>query len=338
MSGEQYANLNFVLTYKCDLYCRHCLSDCGPGRTEVISMQAARECLDAAVTEMAVGSVGCTGGEPFLVYEMVRELLSYSYQKYGIQGGVVTNCGWAESADLAERKLRELYRCGLRSMVVSCDSFHLRFVSPESIKRVVHAALDLGILITVNTVVTRSGSVCKNDVPALLDIPAESLEKRVLIKELGPLRVGRALDRVREDELIATDQEQYFNGSCPFVIWTPTVTPNGSVYACCCFGNAERNPSDLIGYCGNTRQTDFKSILRLMQNNLFFNLAARHGPYSLFKMIRQRRPEIPVRGRYLCNCDICVELYHNAPVRQELAELLTELAMGVEPDGGCAGN
>lgn len=291
-----------------------------------MTIEQAKEYIDKTVSVINVGHVGYTGGEPFLLYKMVRELMGYTYNKYGITGGVVTNCFWAKSESETNQKLDELYQNGLRSLVVSCDSYHLEYGSLEFIKRVVHKVLDLGISLCINTVVTKDVSVCKNDIPRLLDLTEKDMEKDITIKEIGLLKLGRTLTHIPGDSLIDTEDETFFNGKCPYVINTPAITPSGSVYPCCCFGDDEKTPTDLIGYCGNIKDDSFENIFENMQNNLLFNLFAHKGPYSLLKIIMERQKDIPTRGRYLSNCDICVELYHNPKVREELSKLLTEMA------------
>ena len=326
MQSMQNANFNLVLTYRCNFSCDHCLSNCGPNRKETMSLEQARYYIDETVSNIKVHNVGFTGGEVFLCYDLVRELTDYTYQQYGIPGGVVTNCFWANSRETAKQIITELYHSGLRTMVVSCDSFHLQYVPAESIRRVVHQALALGISVTVNTVVTKDGSICKNDIPNLLALSPADMQNNLILKEIGPLRLGRAAQAIRSENYIDTQHEQYFNGSCPFVMVTPTITPNGCMYACCCFGDAEVNSSDLIGYCGNANEEPLGQVYYKMQNNLLFHLLSRHGPYSLLKTVKEKRPDLKVRERYLGTCDVCVELYHNLEVRSALVEYLSGIS------------
>lgn len=323
------ANLNLLLTYKCNYLCNHCISSCGPKREETMSFNQAKDYIDNTLSVIEVGNVGYTGGEPFLYYDLLKHLMDYTYNKYGIPGGVVTNSFWAVSKEIVKEKLDELYKCGLRSMVISCDSYHLKYVSVEAIRHVVHKALELGIPICINTIVTKNTKICKNDIPGLLSLSKADIENNVTIKEIGPLRIGRALTHISAENLIDTDNESYFNGSCPYVINTPTITPNGSVYACCCFGDAQKDPEKLIGYCGNIHKDTFENVLGAMKSNLLFNIIANYGPYSLLKTITETEKDIPLRGRYLSTCDICVELYHNPRVRSALGKLLESLVSNV---------
>ncbi|HEY3489168.1 MAG TPA: radical SAM protein [Candidatus Deferrimicrobiaceae bacterium] len=329
MTSVQQTVFNLLLTYRCNYECRHCISDCGPARRETMSFDEARRWIDEAAECLGPSQIGYTGGEPFLLYEQLRKLIEYGRQRHGIAGGVVTNCYWAGNAISAGRRIRELHAAGLRNIVVSLDDHHLEFVSPEQVKRVVHAALGLGISVCVNTVVTRTGSIRKNDVPRLLGLsPADIARGAVMLKEFGPLKIGRAAREIAPAEYIETDQADHFDGACGFVTKIPTVTPDGSVFACCCFGNSAGNPADRIGYCGDAREGGLRRVLSVMEDNLLFRLFAECGPYRVLQLAMASSPWLSTHGRYLSNCDVCVELYHNPALRETLLALLRKWSIG----------
>ncbi len=321
------SDLNLVLTYACDFSCKHCICNAGPFRKEVMSYEKAVNYLDTAVSVLDLASVGYTGGEPFMVYPLLKDLMNYAYRKYGLSAGVVTNCGWCKSPQTAAQRIEELIECGLRSIVVSLDSFHLEFVSLESIKNVVDAALKYNLQITVNTVVTRNVQISKRDAKNLLSINDDFIESgRIEFKEFGPLRIGRAKRFLSPDEYIDTTDETHFNGNCPYIINTPAIAPDGNVYSCCCFGDAAKEPEQLVGYCGNSNMTPLRDILVAMDNNLLFNILKTSGPYAILKNLQNNNPNLTTRGRYLTNCDICVELYHNQEVKKALQSFLKSLS------------
>lgn len=287
--------------------------------------------IDQAAKVLELNGVGYTGGEPFLVYPQLKELMNYTSTTYGLPGGVVTNCFWAENPKIASKKIDELYQCGLRNMVVSLDSFHLDFVSLVSIKNVVASALNYDLTLTVNTVVTRSGKIAKQDVPNLLAIEPSLIENgQVTIKEFGPLKIGRAKKCINSEDYIETENVQYFNGNCSFVIKTPSIAPDGSIFACCCFGDTAKNPQELIGYCGNAHKNNLTDIFLAMQNNLLLNILREKGPYTILKILQENNPNLPIAGKYLSNCAVCVELYHNPAVKKALLEFLNSLAFAQE--------
>lgn len=282
--------------------------------------------IDKASAVLELNSIGYTGGEVFLCFPLLRKLIDYAYQNHGVHQGAVTNCSWATSDDIAAQKLRELHLYGLRYLTVSCDSFHSEYIPVDRVRRVVHAALDLGIMVCVNAVVTKTGSISKQNLPELLSLSTDEMQHTLSIKEFSPLRVGRAVEQCPSNELICTSDERWFNGSCPYVKATPTICPDGSLFACCCFGDAEQMPASQIGYVGNVESTDFQSTVARMEHDLLFTLLSTRGPYSLLQDVIKREPNVCVRRKYLTNCEVCVELYHNPAVREVLSDTLHALS------------
>lgn len=322
---SQLANPNLVLTYRCNFNCRHCIADAGPARSEELPLRLAKEFIDGVAAGAEIGLVGYTGGEPFLVYDSLLHLMDYSYQRHGKMQGVVTNASWAVSPEITLSKIKQLHAAGLRKLTISCDSLHLEYGDATAIKRVIDACLGLGIGVCINIVVMRSGSVCKTNLAQVLGLSPEDFEKGIMVKEFGPIMVGRARRELSAADLIASEDPSYFGGNCPFVIWTPTIAPDGSVFACCCFGDAERDPQNQIGYAGNLRQSGFAEIFAAMQNDLLLNLLAHHGPYAVLQILKSRCPDLQVRKQYFGTCDVCVELFHNPGARSELVNLLQNL-------------
>ncbi len=279
MAKAHLLSLNLLLTYRCNCLCRHCISDCGPNRTEAMSFDQGRSYIDAAVATTTIETIGYTGGEPFLCYPLLEGLCAYTWERYGIPQGAVTNCAWAKSPEFAASRLARLHARGLRYLTVSCDSFHLEYVKPAAIRSVVHAALDLGITVGINATVTRTGALCKTNLPEFLDLDRDDLGDRLFIKEFGPLLIGRAATGCSAEDLIATDETSCFDGICRFVMRTPAIAPDGSLYGCCCFGDAEQEPERKIAYVGNVNRHSLRTLMRTMRQNLLLTLLARRGPY-----------------------------------------------------------
>ncbi|HSW50766.1 MAG TPA: hypothetical protein VLH09_11355, partial [Bryobacteraceae bacterium] len=60
--------------------------------------------------------------------------------------------------------------------------------------------------------------------------------------------------------------------------------------------------------------------------SLLFRLFAERGPWAVMQMVRQQDPGLPTLGRYLSNCEVCVELHHNPETRRVLSGTLAGLA------------
>ncbi len=322
MTSPRPLNLNLMLTYRCNYRCRHCIADCGPERKETASLDACAGFIDACVAADEVATVGYTGGEPFLVPELLTDLMRHVHDHHGLPQGLVTNAFWATSPGVARRRLSELKDLGLYMLTVSLDGFHANHGPTGFVRNAVQAGLDLGLFVTVNTVVTRTGSISKKEAPRILGLPGE--DSGVIVREFGPIRVGRAARLLADDEFIETDCEASFDAACGFVQTTPSLAPSGDLYACCCFGDAERGPEERIAHVGNLRDADAGTLLRAMRSDLLLCILAEAGPLAVLAELKRRVPGLRARNRYFTTCDVCVDLFLNPDVRPHLAALLDD--------------
>ena len=85
-----------------------------------------------------------TGGEPFLYFDYLCELLKTSQkQNLGKVDMIETNGFWAADNKLIEQKLKTLDKLGMNKLKISCDPFHQEFVDIEPVKRLAKAAEEL---------------------------------------------------------------------------------------------------------------------------------------------------------------------------------------------------
>ena len=193
-------DLNLVYTYRCNITCRHCISNCGPQRREVMGVRRARQHVDALAVAKELRTVGVTGGEPFMYHADLVQLMQYVSERYRLPLGVVTNCYWAHSEAAARRKLEPLHAAGLRTITVSCDDYHLEHIDPRCVRNAVACAAGLGIFVTINIVVRQGGSVGKPSVLARLGLLGQIDPDQVELKEYGIIPVGRSTAAISPDE------------------------------------------------------------------------------------------------------------------------------------------
>lgn len=319
--------LNLILTYRCNFRCSHCLANCSPERTETMTDERARRYIDAAAQGHCSRMIGYTGGEPFLYYDRMLLLMKYTYNTYGIAGGAVTNCFWAETPLIAEKMINELRDSGLRSLVVSLDQFHLQFGQTDRVRNAVIASVLAGVYTTVNSVVSRDArSMSWQAARKLLSLP-EDVEKSELLvgKELHPLLEGRAKGSTLNRYFLEGDNALYVR-PCVCIGVTPAIDPAGNFFGCCCVGDTSEKPEEKIAYVGNADEVPVPVLYEQMENNLLLMLFRHIGPYAVLQRLLLKDPALPVSGRYATNCDICQELYYNPLVRKALQEMLLELS------------
>src|SRR5262249_56722477 len=144
---------------------------------------------------------------------------------------------WPEKA---RSTLEALAAHGLADFTTSFDWFHLEFTSSDRIRNAVHAALELGLRVHVNIVVSRNGSVNKNDVCRELELDPEWIAEGgpIEVKELSPVPVGFAEDCLHDEDLIRFDERWMYGRPCYFAIRNPVLSTTGDLYGCSGFGGA----------------------------------------------------------------------------------------------------
>jgi MoaA/NifB/PqqE/SkfB family radical SAM enzyme len=149
VSVESANALVFKPTRACPARCDFC---CDPHEASQDRLQRSDMIglVDRVAQELPgiIGTVGFTGGEPFLRFDDMRAVLARA-RASGMAGAVVSSSYWASSPALALARLGILAEAGLRRYSTSCDSEHLRFVPLAHIRQAVTAAIELGLEVTV---------------------------------------------------------------------------------------------------------------------------------------------------------------------------------------------
>lgn len=205
--GRAYDYLRLSVTDRCDLACIYCMPASGEDehavRTELLSFEEAAR-LVGVFAKMGVSRVRFTGGEPLVRRDIVR-LIDLVRRTTGL-----TRIALTTNAMRLTELARPLADAGLTSVNISLDS-----LDPERFAEVtrggdlarvcsgIHAALDAGMDVKLNTVLLRG----KTDIEAerIVDY-AFSIGVTPRFIELMPLGEGAKLPadmRVPASEVIA---------------------------------------------------------------------------------------------------------------------------------------
>jgi len=139
------------LTYKCTSECRHCMYACSPKwRSDWINLRDAEivlRVLSAAFKRRypkGFSRVGVnlglhfTGGEPFLNFNLLLELVKLA-SKYEIPSIFIeTNCFWCVNDRITEEKFIKLREAGLNGVLISANPFVIENIPFERIERAVN--------------------------------------------------------------------------------------------------------------------------------------------------------------------------------------------------------
>jgi len=140
-----WRSAGLMLTYKCNAACEFCYYHCCPEKGGLMPVET---CLAAWRSLKIIAgndaSVHLTGGEPFLYWDHLVEIL----RKAGEQGlGAVdlieTNGFWALDDQIVADRLSLLTSLGMRRLKISIDPFHQEYVEFEPANRLASLAVEI---------------------------------------------------------------------------------------------------------------------------------------------------------------------------------------------------
>lgn len=141
-----WTSAGLMLTYKCSASCRFCYYNCTPEKdsplmpTEIAI--AAWQQLKALTGQHA--KIHITGGEPFLYYDHLIEILTQAKNlSLGQIDQIETNAYWAKDKKMIIERVQQLDSLGMNILKISCDPFHTEFIRPEKINLLAKTASDI---------------------------------------------------------------------------------------------------------------------------------------------------------------------------------------------------
>lgn len=139
----RYAGL--MMTYRCPAACEFCYYKCSPEKAGLMPIETALsawESLRVLAGENA--KVHITGGEPFLYFDHVLEILDEAQKrKLGPLDSIETNGYWATDRKIVEERLRLLDSAGLERLKISWDPFHAEYIDIECVRRLAEIAEEI---------------------------------------------------------------------------------------------------------------------------------------------------------------------------------------------------
>ena len=142
-----------LLTYKCNAGCEFCYYNCSPQQnglmpadTAVNVWQSLKKISgdDAPAVSKAEPKIHITGGEPFLYWERLVEILECAKKEnLGPVDMIETNGYWATDENIIRQRLKILDEMGMHKLKISCDPFHQEYVDIEPVRRLAAVASNL---------------------------------------------------------------------------------------------------------------------------------------------------------------------------------------------------
>ena len=139
----RYAGL--MLTYRCSAACAFCYYCCDPDKGGLMEVDTAISAWEGLIRLAGdTARVHLTGGEPFLVYDRLAEIVEQSH-KMELKGleYIETNGSWAENEHEIQEKLKFLAAHGMEKLKISCDPFHSEYISIDNVIRLRACAIKI---------------------------------------------------------------------------------------------------------------------------------------------------------------------------------------------------
>lgn len=287
----QFSSLCLVLTTKCNAECDICYLSCSPRVNDKMPLDKALSYIRQASEIDSITSMGITGGEPFLYYDDLLDIIKAA-NSYKLVVSCGTNGFWAMTEEIAGQKLDELIHAGLSYLSISVDAFHKEYVSIENVRNILRAAKVRDVSIRLTCTVTKN-SMNSTDIAQVLgeDISGFS------IIEAPCLPIGNALDRIDSKEFIYEENLPF--DKC-FSENALTVKPDGSAFPCLL------TPAL---YLGSLNEQSMNMIIDNFCQNSFINSLEKQGCKWLINIIRENKLPIGLKDRYVSLCDVCHTLF-----------------------------
>lgn len=297
--------LGLLITARCNAACTHCSTSCGPRQTTALSREDIFRLMDeaAAIEDGKPLVFSLSGGEPFLNFDLLREIVAYG-ARLGGEVTCVTNGYWAASDEKARTLLATLRAAGLRRLGVSTSRFHQRYVKLARVQRALKIATDVGIDAVLKYATTRSD---ESEAAAL-----EAWARSIGISRCEPFPV---LPYLREGEELPQAEYRLEPGlpadTCP--IPSLTLRETGTAYSCCA-------PGGFVDFLslGNAVEEGLEPIYRRFLLNGRQKLLREKGPIQFARAIQARGLGHHLRKAYAGACDLCAHIASD-PVLAEVA-------------------
>jgi MoaA/NifB/PqqE/SkfB family radical SAM enzyme len=297
------SNIGFVLTYKCQVACPHCLLEAGPNRTEEVKLEDALEWISqiAKYRRGYVKMISLTGGEPFFDIDKLKKIARFG-KKNGLTVTAITNAFWADSVYKAEDILADLPE--IEKLGISTDKYHVKDIPFERVKNAIAAVEKVGKEYSV-IVCTESSEDAeyRELIEKLLNITKEEN-----INTTVTFPFGRAFNIIEEGIFSKSPQPP----ACACITGgSPIIFPNGDVIGC--IGPVINISKEHPLKYGNLFKYSLEDILNSAEKNVVLHTIRIWGPHKLVSIIQNSEYRKYLPNEYISDfiCHTCYNLLNN---------------------------
>lgn len=285
----RYHNIAIMIHRTCTAACESCCVEASPDCKEQLDINHVKRYISSSATMPNIKSIAFTGGEPFLYYDKLKDLIAFVHG-IGKEASAATNGFWASSYEIAYSRLSELKRIGLTQVGVSCDSFHTKYIDVNRISNILLAANDLEIPTALNLVIAR-----QHPVGDIIDRLQDSIKEAQIM--IFPCQaVGNAKINLKDEDYIRTRKSKgcYCKKSGGF-----SIDYAGRIWPCC---SPYVFNTDLS--IGNYEILNLPSTIDKLRNNRILYILRNFG-FDYFINIAENELGMEVPEYIISACELC---------------------------------
>jgi MoaA/NifB/PqqE/SkfB family radical SAM enzyme len=295
-----WRSAGLLLTYKCNCACEFCYYNCGPEKSGLMPVETAISAWQSLkILAGDSAKIHITGGEPFLYWERLQEILDQAKNQYlGKVDLIETNGFWATDEKVIRQRLKRLDELGMNRFKVSTDPFHQEYVDIEPIRRLAGIATEI---LGPKRVLVRWQKYLDDPIE-MKSLSSAGREKKYIsaMKDYPCRFTGRAAGRLAE--LAASKPVEGLDSvSCKSDLLSAKgvhIDPFGNVFSGTCSG--------II--FGNINRTKLEDIWKQFHPdvNKFINTLFNFGPFGLLD--ESGRLGYKKAKVYAGKCHLCTDI------------------------------
>ncbi|MFZ2896773.1 MAG: radical SAM/SPASM domain-containing protein [Saprospiraceae bacterium] len=273
-----FKQIVFTLGYRCNLNCPSCfLGNKLNDHKSVIIFKDALDVIESTAALQTIGTIAFVGGEPFLYYDLMLKIASYSWEHYQCALNISTNATWANSKKKAWTLLQPLIDRGLKWILVSIDDFHIKSANLESIINCLSVCLEAGLNVSVQTLQhlnAINSDTFKTKLSGYLDVE----DINWISNPVTP--IGNAAWKINKGDLLWHYNVPHGGCSAGEVL---NVQPNGEVKPCCGAGLS----SDRLTIGHIKKQSIYEMVKKAEADVILNMLIAFQGPRGIANLLEK---------------------------------------------------
>lgn len=302
-------------TQQCNAACENCGTFSSPAtktRLEESQMEKVIREAAAAGCEESVFS----GGEPTLAGRSLLRLMRLA-AAHKMSVRLITNGWWAKTEESAGRWASLFVDAGAYEIAFSTGDQHARFVPLESIVTGVKASLQQGLRVTVFIELIEPRKITRSSFEALpkireLHLAYGANKFNIIQSPWMPVDAGEV--RTYPPGVAVNRDNLNKRGGCDDILKTITISPDGTISACCGIG-MRRIPELQLG---NIRNTSLLAAYQAADQDSLMRRIRLEGPEHLLAWASARDPSIQWENMYAHRCQACIRLFTDSRVIEAL--------------------